>query len=266
VTLAACASGARRARGGAVPPRVAIVLAAGLGSRLGARAGERPKGLVEVAGETLVGRTLRLLRARGVERCVVVTGHRADAYRAALGRSTGVELVHNPDYADTGTMASLARALARVDEDFVLIESDLFYEARALDALLASPHVDAILASGPTGAGDEVYLEAKDGRVVRVSKQRAEISAVAGELVGISRISRGLADDLLALQRARIAACGHDRHSYDTDLLDAAAREREIHLLCIADLLWSELDDERHWQRLIGEIAPAIAERERAAR
>ncbi len=248
------------------PLREAVLLAAGVGSRLGTLAGVLPKGLIEVGGESLVGRSLRLLRERGVTRCVLVTGYRAEAYREAFGSLPGVEFAHNPDYAQTGTMASLACALARVDGPCLLLESDLYYEARALDALLAFPHADAILASQATGAGDEVFLEAKDGLVVRLSKQRDAIGEVAGELVGLSRISHALGRRLLELNRERCLASGHDRLSYDTDLLDAVAREREIWLLRVPDLLWSELDDARHWQRLQREIAPAIAARERGTR
>jgi len=248
------------------PLRSAVVLAAGSGSRLGSLAAGRPKGLVEVGGESLVGRSLRLLRERGVERCVLVTGYRAELYRAAFGRAPGVELVHNPDFATSGTLASLALARARVEGPFALLESDLFYEARALDALLGCAFPDATLASQPTAAGDEVFLEAKDARVSRLSKRRAEIGEVAGEFVGLTRISAALAHRLVELGRALRLAAGHEHHAYDTDLLDAAARERELRLVLVPDLLWSELDDASHWRRLHDEIAPAVLARERSGR
>ena len=112
-------------------PETAVILAAGEGRRL-AGVWDRPKGLLRFGRETLIERSLRLLRSRGLRRIVVVTGFQAEAYAAVLPE--GVEIVSNPDFATTGSMASLARALEVVKEDFLLLESDLAYEARALDA------------------------------------------------------------------------------------------------------------------------------------
>ena len=73
-----------------------------------------------------------------------------------------------------------------VDEAFLLLESDLFYEERALDAVLACPDADVLLTSGPTGATDEVWVEASaDGRLVAMSKDDKDLEHVTGELVGI---------------------------------------------------------------------------------
>ena len=65
---------------------VAILLVAGVGSRLRPLTDDRPKALVEVApGETILGRAVRLLVASGVTEIIAVTGYRDDAVRAAVG-------------------------------------------------------------------------------------------------------------------------------------------------------------------------------------
>ena len=53
-------------------------------------------------------------------------------------------MVHNPDYADSGSMYSLYCARDVIDEGFLLLESDLIYESRALDVLLGSDAQDAV--------------------------------------------------------------------------------------------------------------------------
>ena len=63
-----------------MPVRDAIVLAAGVGMRLRSVDDDRPKGLVEIGGETLIGRSIRLLRAAGIERITIVAGYRAESY------------------------------------------------------------------------------------------------------------------------------------------------------------------------------------------
>ena len=119
------------------------------------------------------------------------------------------------------------------------------YEPRALDALLADPHEDVVLLSGPTGSGDEVWVETDaEGRLVAMSKQRAALGAgVAGELVGITRVSPALAALLGGLP---------PEGEYETRGLVAAAAGRPIYCRRVDDLLWAEIDDENHLERARG--------------
>jgi len=210
--------------------RTAVILAAGMGTRLQGLVSDRPKGFVEFGGETLVERALRLLAERGIERTVIVAGHMAHAYHELAKSRSGVEVVENSAFADTGSMASLACALEVVHDDFVLLESDLFFEARALDAVVGTTAPDVML---------------------------AEL-----ELVGILRVSAKLG---LLMKRAFddfVAERGHGRMSYETDALVTAARERPVRVHVISDLLWGEVDYESHFHRVRDEIWPACRDLE----
>ena len=243
-------------------PSAAVILAAGLGSRLAGVWSDLPKGFIEIGGETLIERSLRLLRERGIGRVVIVAGHLAAAYHELAARCPGVEVVVNEAYADTGSRASLACALEVIDQDFLLLESDLLYEARALDALLACDWPDALLVSGPTGATDEVWVEAREGRLLRLSKRREELDAVSGELVGILRASRGLARGMGRAYRAFVHREGHARMAYETDALVEAARARPVRICLEESLHWGEIDYERHYARVRDEVAPKLLARE----
>src|SRR4029453_4305009 len=103
-------------------------------------------------------RSVRLLRHAGIDRITIVTGYRADLYERFAGPRADGRLRPNGCYETTGSMASLALALDRPrDADVLVLESDIAYEARALEELLAAPGT-ATLMSGPTGAGDEVWV------------------------------------------------------------------------------------------------------------
>jgi choline kinase len=238
---------------------VAVVLAAGLGTRLRDVHTDAPKAFVEVNGETLIARSLRLLRSVGIERVVIVTGHGADVFAAFAAGQSDVELVHNADYASTGSMASLACALDGVDEDFLLLEADLFYEVRALCSLFESDAPDALLTSGPTYAGDEVYVEAPAGRLVGMSKDRGSLASVDGELVGITRVSAPLSRAMHASFDAFVAREGHGRMAYETDALVRASRTYDVRTVLVSDLLWGEIDDASHLARIRDRVAPAVA-------
>src|SRR5436309_13053474 len=65
----------------------AIILAAGVGKRIGAATGNRPKCLLEFGGRSLLVRYLDALLAVGVKSAVLVVGHRQDLIRGAVGES-----------------------------------------------------------------------------------------------------------------------------------------------------------------------------------
>jgi choline kinase len=246
-------------------PRTAVVLAAGMGTRLRALFSERPKGFVEIGGETLIDRSLRLLGERGVERVVIVAGYLGEQYHELAKRRPGVEVVDNPAYASTGSMASLARALEIVEEDHLVLESDLFYEGRALDRLLEDDARDVLLASGPTGATDEVWIEARDGWLTAMSKDAGALHHVSGELVGIVRVSAELGRALAGAYRAFTLRHGHGRMAYELDALVAVAPRHPVRVAVVDDLLWGEVDYERHYLRVRDEIEPACRAREQRA-
>ncbi|MCB1760063.1 MAG: phosphocholine cytidylyltransferase family protein [Gammaproteobacteria bacterium] len=231
--------------------RQAVILAAGMGTRLRPIGHQGPKGALALGGESLVGTSIERLRRVGIERITIVTGYQPEFYRAlADERPDLICTLHNADFADSGSMYSLYLARAAVKEGFLLLESDLIYEQRALTALLTQPEENLILLSGPTDAGDEVYVETDADRKLRaMSKRRAQLGPlVAGELVGISKISAPLYTRMCEYAGRHFA--GGDLHlDYETDALVAAARTLPVHCLAIDDLLWSEIDDESHYRR-----------------
>ncbi len=240
----------------ASPIRTAVVLAAGMGTRLHGVWSELPKGFVEIGGESLIERSLRLLREQGVERVVIVAGHLAQAYHDLAARSKGVEVVENKAYAETGSMASMAVALETVFEDFILIESDLFYEDRALDSLLTADAPDVLLASGPTGATDEVWVEAPGGRLRRLSKERETLGEVSGELVGLLRVSSELAARMRRAYLGFVSRHGHGQMAYETDALVEVAESHPVYVCLIPDLLWGEVDYPMHYERVRDQVWP----------
>src|SRR4051812_17094671 len=93
----------------------AVILVAGIGSRLRPITDDRPKALVDIGGETILGRAVRLLANYGVRRLVLATGYREDAVRAAmqalrpeLRGIEAVEYCRNPAFDRTQNSVSLA--------------------------------------------------------------------------------------------------------------------------------------------------------------
>ena len=238
--------------------RHAVILAAGMGTRLRAAHVDKPKGFVELNGRPIIEDSIARLERAGIVDILIVTGYEAAYYEQLAMRYDGlIRTVHNPDFENSGSMYSLWCARDLVDEDFLLLESDLVYEQRALDVLINHEMADVVLLSGPTHAGDEVYVQTAGGMLVAMDKERSRLGAgVAGELVGISRISRGL---FAVMQHLAEQAFADSRHySYETDCLVAAAKSWDIACPVVADLAWGEIDDPAHLKRVREKVLPYL--------
>lgn len=242
----------------------AVILAAGMGTRLRDAAADFPKGFLRLGERPIIEESIDALVQAGIDTIVIVTGHCAGHYEALAERRDGlVRTVHNEAFAESGSMYSLYSARELIDDDFLLLESDLIYESRALAEILAHPADDAILLSGSTGAGDEVYVSAKDGLLVDMSKDASRLTDIAGELVGVSKISEALFEIMLHI--AGKAFERSLRYDYETDCLVAAAQERAIACPVVSDLVWAEIDDPNHLRRARDHIYPEIRRRVNAA-
>ncbi len=257
----------RRAGDGmAETPDTAVILAAGAGVRLAGASGGRPKGLITIGEKPILLESIEKLRRHGMSRIVVVTGYGArHIERAGRTAGGGIEIVANDRFATTGSMWSFCRAAAHCDGPFLLLESDLIYEQRALALVLDGAADDVVLASGPTAAGDEVWIEADDRmNLVALSKDRDRLGADPfGELVGITKVSRELCAAMLAAAERRDA--GAAVVDYEDCLTDAAA-DRPVHCRLVTDLAWTEIDTPAHLARARDLVYPLVLARESPAK
>ena len=107
--------------------RTAIILAAGMGARLKDRGKMMPKGCICLGEKSIIEESVLRLLGVGIQRIVIVTGHLAEQFehlQIRYGQQT-VQFVHNPHFADSGSMYSLYCARNCVDGAFLLLESDL---------------------------------------------------------------------------------------------------------------------------------------------
>jgi len=228
----------------------ALILAAGMGTRLLDLGKEAPKGFLRLGEKTIIEESLDKLKACGLRKVILVTGHLSEMYDELAAVSGGfVQTIKNEIFATSGSGYSfcLAGDLITPDEDFLLLESDLIYEKRALRVLLEDPRPDIILLSGKTSSGDEVYVETRGGDLVAMAKDKTLLGPeTTGELVGISKISAKLFS----------ACCETGKRLFKKSLkveyeaiLTETAKTYPIPCHLVPDLTWAEIDDENHLAR-----------------
>ena len=204
-----------------VPPRTAMVLAAGLGTRLRPVTDSLPKPLVEINGRTLLDHAIDRLALAGVERVVVNVHYKAAMVAAQLARRDcpRIEISHESELLDTG--GGVARALPLLDEVFFVVNSDVFWldgKDPALHRLAAAfdpERMDAALllqrtvtAVGYEGRGD--YLIDPSGRPHRRREREVAPFLFAGiQLLHRRAVRRHFRSRLLAGPAVR--PCRGDR-------------------------------------------------------
>jgi NDP-sugar pyrophosphorylase family protein len=146
-----------------VEVRTAVLLAAGLGSRLAPLTDAVPKCLVAVSGVPILERLVRALDIHGFRRLIIVTGYKAETIREYLGERFGgiaVEYVVSPCFETTNNIYSLWLARRLIDEPFLLVESDVVFDEQLLAPLLEPGRI-AVSRQLPWMGGTTVTL---DGR------------------------------------------------------------------------------------------------------
>lgn len=161
----------------AIAVRAGVVLAAGAGVRLA----RESKPSTRVAGATLLERSVRALRQAGIERIVVVTGHRRDLIeRLVAERGLDVELVHNPDFV-SGNATSVLAGGRVAGGRFLLVMADHVFGPEAVERLLAAdgPFVAAVdTQPSECDLSEATKVRLLDGRVVALGRKLEPFDAV----------------------------------------------------------------------------------------
>ena len=141
--------------------RTAVLLAAGLGSRLAPFTDAVPKCMVSVTGVPILGRLVRCLDRLGFERLVVVMGYKSDVIRDYLGETFGgvsIDFVVSPVFDTTNNIYSLWLVRDLIDEAFLLVESDLVFDDELLEPLQVPDRI-AVSRQLPWMSGTTVTLD-----------------------------------------------------------------------------------------------------------
>lgn len=128
----------------------AIILAAGMGKRLGELTKNNTKCMVKVNEVTLIDRVLSQLAKLHLKRVVIVVGYEGQKLIDFIGdrysSEVKIEYVHNPVYEKTNNIYSLALAKKQLQEDdTLLIESDLIFDDSLFQMIIENPHPNLAL-------------------------------------------------------------------------------------------------------------------------
>ncbi len=230
-----------------------MILAAGMGRRLGELTRNNTKCMVEVNGEKLIDRAIRQLSKLNLKRLIIVVGYEGQKLMDHIGRRYDdvlkIEYINNPIYDRTNNIYSLALAKKELcEDDTILLESDLIYEDRMLEMIVR--HRD------PNHALVAKYESWKDGTMVTIDEDRNivnfipkqafryEDTDVYHKTVNIYKFSREFSEnEYVPLLDAYCRVMGYNEYYEQVLRVLTMLHSSTLKALPIKDEKWYEIDD-----------------------
>lgn len=231
----------------------AIILAAGMGRRLGELTKNNTKCMVKVNGVPLIDRLLGQLSELNLSRVVIVVGYEGEKLKQYIGTrfdsSLNIEYVENPIYDKTNNIYSLALAKEQMmEEDTLLIESDLIFDNRLFRLIIDNPYPNLALVAK--------YEPWMDGTMVRIDSECNILDFVPKRLfdynkkdsyyktVNIYKLSKEFSKNIyIPFLEAYTKALGNNEYYEQVLRVITFLDKVELKALPITDERWYEIDD-----------------------
>ena len=232
----------------------AIILAAGMGKRLGEYTKNNTKCMVPVNGTPLIDRVLHQLSKLRLTRVVIVVGYQSQNLMKHLGDHYGhlkIEYVNNPVYDKTNNIFSLSLAKDKLQEDdTLLIESDLIFDDALFQLLLSNPHPNLALVAK--------YESWMDGTMVRIDRDNNIVNFITKDAfryqdtdnyyktVNIYKFSKDFSrNKYIPFLDAYIKAVGNNEYYENVLRIISFLNSHDLKALPITTEKWYEIDDKQ---------------------
>ena len=224
----------------------AIILAAGIASRLRPLTNDRPKCLLEIGDKCLLQRAFDRLISNGINQFVIVTGYLHTLIEDFLSShypNISITFIHNDRYDSTNNIYSLWLAQPAAEgEEIILLDSDILFDPAIVTRLLTSSHPDILaLNNHPLGEEEMKVITDELCRVKEISKT-CSIKQAAGESIGIERMSPTYTKALYRELEQMILNEGLDNIFYERAFERLIPQGHTFYIEDTTDLFSTELD------------------------
>ena len=227
----------------------AIILAAGIGSRISKFIDEKPKSMVDIGGMPLIRYTVDMLRSKGIEDVTIVLGYKASVIMDEL-RDKNVNFVYNPFYDVTNGIASMwfAREYLVEGEDTMIMSGDVYLEPEIVDELIALDKSPVLLADSARKVEADYRYNYENGVLKKFGKDLT-VEETTGECLGVAKLK----GDFVATYKSHmIEMINRQCHSvwWENVLYDLAS-EMDIYVHDVAGAFWAEVDFIEDYRRIL---------------
>lgn len=150
----------------------ALILAAGLGTRLAPITDTCPKSMVPVNGKPIIVKQIENLHDNGISDITVVAGYKSDILIKKVNELfSDVKVINNADYATTNNMYSAFLGRSSIgDEPFLMMNADVYFDGSVIRSLIEHESSDAIVVDIGRYIDESMKVVEENGRLIKISK------------------------------------------------------------------------------------------------
>lgn len=169
----------------------ALILAAGIGSRLAPITDNIPKSLVTVNGKPILFKQIDNLLENGITDITIVAGYKAEILINKVRKYyKGIKIINSADYASTNNMYSAYIARSHfTDSEFLMMNADVFFDSSVITSLLNCNYPDAIVVDVGNYLEESMKVIEIGGRIISISKTISKEDAL-GASIDVYRFSK----------------------------------------------------------------------------
>lgn len=229
-----------------------IILAAGMGKRLGELTRNNTKCMIRVNGTTLIERVLNQFSRLDLKKVILVIGYKGEELRRFIGNSYNglpIEYITNPIYDKTNNIYSLSLAKEQLQQDdTLLIESDLIFEDQVIDKILSDPYPNiALVAKYESWMDGTVVMLDNDNNILNFVTKKAfnfDHKDSYYKTVNVYKFSKEFSTThYVPFLEAYINALGNNEYYEQVLRVIALLDKPDLKALPLAGEKWYEIDD-----------------------
>lgn len=225
----------------------AIILAAGVGSRIKPLTDNCPKSLLKVGGETILNRMITNIQKNGIHEVVFVLGYleeQIENYVKTHFPDLNAHFVRNYRYAETNTGFSLMLAMDLIQgSGFVKFDADVVFDKQILKDLIESEYTNCLCVDKNINLdAEEIKVIIDDENKVIKASKKVDPKDAAGESIGIEKISSETAELLLAELKTMMEDERNHQEYYEDAYERLIEKNVPFYTLDVSGLKWTEID------------------------
>jgi len=224
----------------------AVILAAGIASRLRPLTNNTPKCLLKVGSKSILELTIENLVANGINEIIIVTGfldHKIKDFLDSRFPDLDIIFCHNELYESTNNIYSLWLAKDALDgDDMLLMDSDIVFDGRIIAKLRNSGFENCLALKRHDLSDEEIkVLVDKGGRILDISKE-VNPKKAAGESIGIEIFSRQLLPELFRVIDRKVNTERKVNIFYEVAFQELINENHDIFIVDVTDFFCMEID------------------------
>lgn len=241
----------------------AVILAAGMGNRMGKLTEDKPKTLVSIRGKPIIFYILENLSKHRIKNVIMVTGFKEEKIKKAVCNGSrwnlNIEYVHNERYDVTNNIYSIFLVKEYVKEDFLIINSDVFFHERILKKIVENRKEKGIflMVDVDKELGEEEMKVVIEGGLIKDISKDIPPKIADGEYIGIARIDAEFNRTFFRCVEEVLREKGSGVF-YEEAFKKFIEKENNLRYRTTSGYAWIEIDTPEDLIKAEREIAPKI--------